>query len=507
MLKHATLGAAALMLASTALARAEVDARTIWQDWQDVYARFGGTLSAASEDFADGTLTLEGVTVTSDVGGTEARTVFGTVTLAEQPDGTVRIALPAQVDVTTTATAGELEQNQDMTLTHEGLDIVASEADGVRTYDVAARTVTLAVTQQMSVPEGSDAEPEGEMPPTDVTFTLSDLASTYRSGMGGDADAFTQEGTAATARIAVETRSEDNPLTISQEMRALAMDVSGTYGPMPTEPVTSLFSSGLAYEGSISHSGSTLALDGSNAATEDGVPAQTYAIDGTSEAGRMGVGLGDGQLSYAVTSTGPALTIESSQAPMPIAVSMAEIGTALSLPAGEPGGEAPFDMSVTLRDLVVDDAVWAMFDPTGQLPRDPATLVLALKGTAVMNVDLLGDPEAMAALQGPPGELKSLDLTELTLTVAGAALRGSGALTFPEPTPVPEPVGTIELALDGGFALLDRLVALGVLPAEQAAFIKGMSGAVARTTGEDQLESTIEFTEGGGISANGLPLR
>ena len=39
------------------------------------------------------------------------------------------------------------------------------------------------------------------------------------------------------------------------------------------------------------------------------------------------------------------------------------------------------------------------------------------------------------------------------------------------------------------------------------AAMAGMAGVVARPAGEDALESTIEFTEGGGIVANGLPLR
>ena len=69
------------------------------------------------------------------------------------------------------------------------------------------------------------------------------------------------------------------------------------------------------------------------------------------------------------------------------------------------------------------------------------------------------------------------------------------------------PVGQIDLKLEGGFALLDGLVAIGVFPAQQATFLRGMIGAVARQTGDDTLETTIAFTEGGGITANGLPVR
>lgn len=500
MLKHAIGGATALLLATTVLARAEVEARTIWSDWQEVYARFGGTLSAESEDYAGGTLTLEGVTVTVAADDETAGMEIGTVRMVEQTDGTVRIELPAEMTLSTTISEGGVEQAQDMTIAQDGLSIVASETDGERTYEIAARSVSVAMTQEMVVPQGEAPQPDSDMPPTDITLTLNDIASTYRSGMEGEADAFAQDATVASARLALDVRSETDPLILTHDMQALVLDVTGAYGPAPTGPVRSLSDAGITYDATLSHSGSTLALDGSG---ED----MTYSVDGTSTSGGMVVGLNEDRLSYAVISTGSDLSVESSNLPMPVSLSMAELGGTLALPSGGVGEEKPFGLSLALRELVVDDAVWAMFDPTGQLPRDPATFVAELDGTAQMDVDLFGDPEALAALEGPPGALKTLNLVELTLEAAGAALRGSGELAFPERTPVPQPVGTIQLAFDGGFALLDKLVVLGFLPADQAAFIKGMSGAVAETVGEDQLESTIEFTPGGGITANGLPLR
>ncbi|MGB3409461.1 MAG: DUF2125 domain-containing protein, partial [Jannaschia sp.] len=117
-----------------------------------------------------------------------------------------------------------------------------------------------------------------------------------------------------------------------------------------------------------------------------------------------------------------------------------------------------------------------------------------------------GDPEARASA-GAPGELKTLDLNPLQVSLAGAELTGEGSVEFPTPGPVPQPVGSVTLSLTGGLALIDKLVALGFLPPEQAAFAKGMAGVVARPVGEDALESLIEFTPGGGITANGMPLQ
>jgi hypothetical protein len=62
--------------------------------------------------------------------------------------------------------------------------------------------------------------------------------------------------------------------------------------------------------------------------------------------------------------------------------------------------------------------------------------------------------------------------------------------------------------LSGGNALLDTLQGAGIVPIEQLAMVRGMLGAFARPGATpDTLESTIEFTEGGGITANGVPLQ
>lgn len=486
-------GAAALMLATAPAAWAELQAPTIWADWQEVYNRFGGSLEAASTEYANGTLTLEGVSYTTDLADVASIANYGTITMVEQADGTVVIEVPANVQADTTTTAEGVEIAQSMSMRHQGLSIVAREDGAERVYDIAADTMTLEVDSVITA-QGETASP------TTVTMRFAGMQSVYRSGLGDDGQGFEQtlvfDGIDVGSRFAEDGASVD----LSYALVGVTSDFEGVYGPLSEGPIKGLSDMNITYDGTLDHSGSTLRIAGD---TPDG----PLDVSGTSAAGTLAFDLGADSLSYSLASTGAEIVAQVPGFPLPVAVSMEEIGSAFTLPFGEPGLEKPFGMEVTLRDLLVDDALWSLFDPTGQLPRDPATLVLNLDGTAVMNVDLFGDPEAMAQLAGAPGVLKSLTLNELLLTFAGAQLRGSGDVVFPEETLIPEPVGTLELALDGGFALVDKLVALGFLPAQQAGFVKGMSGAVAETVGDDQLESTIEFTPGGGITANGLPLK
>ncbi|KZY37515.1 hypothetical protein A3731_41755 [Roseovarius sp. HI0049] len=112
-----------------------------------------------------------------------------------------------------------------------------------------------------------------------------------------------------------------------------------------------------------------------------------------------------------------------------------------------------------------------------------------------------------------PGELNSLDLNSLTVSAAGAELTGDGSFTFDNSDMttfegMPAPTGSVNLMLVGGNALLDKLVAMGFVPEEQAAGARMMMGLFAVPgDGEDTLTSTIEVKGDGQVLANGQRIR
>ena len=184
----------------------------------------------------------------------------------------------------------------------------------------------------------------------------------------------------------------------------------------------------------------------------------------------------------------------------------------LAMPVVKSDDPQNFAFGITLGDFVMSDMIWGIFDPTGQLPRDPATIELDLTGQAKLLVDYL-DPEAAAQLAGPPGEVNTLAVNTLVVDAAGARLEGQGDVnfdntdltTFPG---MPKPVGVVNLSLAGGNGLLDKLVAMGLLPDEQAMGARMMMGlfAVPGDTA-DTLNSKIEFTQDGQVLANGQRIK
>jgi hypothetical protein len=242
-------------------------------------------------------------------------------------------------------------------------------------------------------------------------------------------------------------------------------------------------------------------------------PAGTSRVTAVATGGGLTVMIDEAGLQYGLSGTGTALTLSGPEIPFPeLKLNYAEIAMNLVMPllaSPEPG---EFALLTRFVDLSVSEDLWAMIDPTGVLPHDPATLILDTKGTARLTTDLV-DEAAMATLgQAAPGEIQSLDLTELTLTAAGAALTGSGAVTFDNTDlvtfdGVPAPTGRIDMQLRGGNGLLDRLVTMGVLSGDDANGARLMLSLFANAgPGEDELTSTIEFKDKG-LFANGQRLQ
>ncbi|MFV2035789.1 MAG: DUF2125 domain-containing protein, partial [Halocynthiibacter sp.] len=211
----------------------------------------------------------------------------------------------------------------------------------------------------------------------------------------------------------------------------------------------------------------------------------------------------------------PRIAISGSQVPLPqIVIAAKEYGLNFLIPVSKSEEPGDFALGLRLVDLAVQDEIWGMVDPAGNLPRDPATIVIDAAGQASWFFDIM-DPASQEAINAPgaPGELYSLDLKELQVRIAGVALTGTGAFTFDNSDlesfdGVPRPEGSIDLKLVGANGLLDSLIAMGFVPEEQALGMRMMMGLFAVPgEGEDTLNSKIEFTPEGQVLANGQRLK
>ena len=491
---HPVPRGAAALLAATVLAgpAGALTAPELWADWQATSERLGLAVEAESEEYEGGTLRLEGLTMTqaAETLGVSADSVtrIEAVSLVEDGDA-VRIELaPAVAIVSTTTVDGERTESTGRVET-EGLDYVARDEDGARRYDMTAALFAYVLD------DVTNGRGDVEVP---LRVELSEVRS---EGTLDGAGGYDQTMAAAALTLAVDSSAQEGGARIDYALSGLSATGTGRI-PETAAEAGSVSPIGLLgmFDVGFSHEGAEASIAGD-------APQGAFTVDSTTARGETRLALDEAGFRYDQAGTDLAMTLGLPGMPAPVDVTMAEAGSSFVVPLAQGPGE-PYALEMNLTDLVIDDAIWGMFDPTGQLPRTPATVALSLAGTAELLVDPRGDVDAFMAHEGPPARPETLDLRQLLVRFAGAELAGSGALRFRETdAPMPEAVGTIDLALTGGMALLDGLVALGLVPQGQAQMARGMVGMVARPVGDDRYESTIDFAEDGSITANGMQLR
>jgi hypothetical protein len=216
------------------------------------------------------------------------------------------------------------------------------------------------------------------------------------------------------------------------------------------------------------------------------------------------------QLAYSAGYKGVDLSMSAASLPVPeVQLGLAELAFGINLPVAP--AEAPQDASmlVKLVDLTISDEIWGMVDPAANLPRDPITAIVDLKGTLTVMASFF-DEAAMASGM-PPALPNSVDLTQLQLKLLGAELNGSGSTTVdvtqPGPTGMPAMEGKFSFNASGVNGLLDKISAMGLIPEDQLMGARMMMGMFAQPgEGEDTLVSEVEFKDGG-LFVNGMQLQ
>lgn len=487
-----TLGAIAFAAAFSGglAARADVTAEEVWQDWTAYYAALGQTVSTGSQGKQGDTLVITDAIFASNVEGGSFTATVADLKLREMGDGRVEVTLSNEMPmrILSKPSSGE-SLDAALKFTQSGLSMIVSGNPGEMSYAIAAPQLGLVVDSLIV-----DDKPV----PLKLAIALSGNSGTYAIKKDGGRDVTSQfSAESATFDIAASDPEGTGSLSGSGRFDALTAE-SRAFLPEAVNmaDMNAALQAGFRAEGRFGYGGGSYQM-----AFKDGED----AVDGTSsgEGGEVRFAMSRDGLSYGGEGRASQLAMTVSSLPVPIEASIARSAFNMVLPVSKSEVAAPFAMMISLVDLKVSDGLWNLFDPGEQLPRDPATLTIDLSGMAQLLIDIMDPATAAASGDQVPGKLESLDLNELTLSAAGAALTGQGAATFDNTGPVPKPVGSVDLKLVGGNTLIDKLVAMGLLPEEQAMGARMMLGLFAVVSGEDTLTSKIEFKEDGGIYANG----
>lgn len=491
-----TAAVAALSIAGPALA--DLTADDVWASWQETAASTGQTIEVAEIASTGDRLTLDGVNVSMEMPDGGVVTTVDRIVFAEQGDGSVAIEVSPEYNIRVESMSPEDEAMvMEMILSHTDLAVLATGDPDAISYAYAAPALELRL-DSMTV--------DGE--PADMTLAVGveGLEGSY-DVIAGDPQQITSVTSAAAVAMTVAmTEPEENvDFDMALTMQGLNSTSSGSLSPFNAgQDLAQMLRSGLTTEGRVTYGATAYSIDGTD---QDG----QFIVEGSADSGSLDIELAEDGIVYGGGNTGVALSVVAPGAMMPpINVDIAESEGRLTIPLLSTEAAQDFGLVMRLRDVTVGDMVWSMIDPTGGLPREPANLTLDISGKGNWFTDIV-DPEAMAAMEGDaemPGQVESVDVNEMELSVVGAELTGSGAFTFDNSSNPPTPAGTMNLRLEGGNALIDRLVAIGLIPEDQATGARMMLGLFAQPgEGEDTLVSTIEVKEDGSVIANGQRIR
>ena len=491
------LTAPALVVLMGGTANAALTADQVWQSWKDAGALAGLTVSTATENKSGAALTLNGVSVAP--AGMAGLTISDMV-LTEEADGSVTIRPGAAigVDLAGEGTTGSVK------LTHDGLVLTAREGEGgALVYDYAA--ASLSVVYDTTYPGMMPME-EGEAKPAMAKGTVgfTDLSGSYSDTPG--ANRTFGLGIAAKT-LAYDVASDDPGMQIKTSAVSETADVAISFDMALPATMSLLQIAAPADFGKALQEGLSVTV-----ATKQGMSTGKTSQEDMMFPYQLDITAGPGEAqglfnkdTFSINSTGEGLTVEvtSTALPVPVKITSGPVVFGLTSPVMSGAAAGDYGLVMKLSQFTVNEEAWAMVDPGGALKRDPADLAIDVSGKAKLDFIALMAAEESGGV--PPTPLpETLDIKEMTLKIAGAALVATGAFTFDNAAGVPMPLGEATVTLTGGNALIDGLIAIGMVTEEDAMGARMMMGAfMSAGAGADELTSKIEAKAGGEIYVNG----
>lgn len=500
--RTSALSAGAILIGSTAMA--EISAEAVWDDWTTYMAASGYEMTADQARNGDD-LSLENIVMKTVIPEEDVSVTvtMSELTLSDNANGTVSIDFPETMPVGVLVEApGEDPVNVAIRYTTADWSGLVAGSPGDVTYTYSASQIGLIIDEltfdQVSMPMSALGRAE---------MTIADLAGSSQSKSGALYETAQKITTGAVTYIMDVTDPDGAEGRFVLEGGADGMDTA-VVAALPEDgdmtDMAAMIKQGFAVDGAISFTGGTMDLNFNE-------PGNIFQMKSTSASSELGVTMNADGLAYDLAAQGQDISLAGTDIPLPIELSAEESGFGIKVPVTARDDLQPFALDVNLANFAVSDLIWSLIDPTAQLPRDPATLTLGMVGTSKLLVDIL-DPAAMVQLEtgaAQPGELHSLEVTNLKLSAAGAELLGDGSFTFDNSDlatfgGVPAPTGKLDLSLAGGNGLLDKLVNMGLVPEQEAGGVRMMMGLFA-VPGDapDTLNSTIEVQGNGQIFANG----
>jgi Uncharacterized protein conserved in bacteria (DUF2125) len=493
--------ALALVFTATGV-MADVTPEEVWESWQALSTSAGQEMTVGGTAKTGDTLEVTGIVVTQtdEMGGSFTANI-DKMAFKDNGDGTVAVTMSDTYPLTLAfPDANDGPSSVKLTVTQPGLVVTAAGSATETKYDFKAPTVAVTLDEVK--------DETGKVLDTKADIVLTEATSSYLVTRSGDQTAL--DSSFAAKAMALNLSGTDTEGGGTGVVTLSVTDLTGAtkgnfLGAEIMANMATALNSGFTTDSSFSFGAFALSAD----ITEASGPVKIAA---TASGGGMVLAIDKTRINYGSNFADLAISASGPEIPFPeVAMSLKEYAFNLMMPVSK--SEAPQDFSflTKLIDFTVSEDVWGMVDPGAILSREPASLVLDVKGQGFWKQDIM-DPAVDLEQIEAPGELSSLDLTQVLVKAAGTEIGATGALTFDNTDlvtfqGVPAPTGAINIDIKGVSALIDNLIKLGIITDDDAMGARMMLGMFTRPgTAPDQVTSVIEFKDGG-LFANGQQLQ
>lgn len=494
--------ALALVLAANA-AGADVTPQEVWESWQAMLTSAGQELTVGNTADSGSAIEVTNIAVTQkDQMGGSTSISFDKLTFTDNGNGTVTVGMPESYPLAMAFPAqDDGPGSMKLTVNQPGMTIVAGGSATETSYDFTAPNVTIKLDEV--------TDQDGKVLDTEADMVMTEATAKYVVVREGDTTGL--DMTYAAKGVVLNISGTDTSDGGGQGRGTVSLaDLSGAtkgnfLGAEMMANMAAALNSGFTLESSFSFGALTADME----ITEASGPTKLAA---TATGGGLNVAMDKTKLNYGTSLNGAKFTISGAEIPFPqVEVAFAESAFNVDMPVSKSDTPQDFSYLTKVVDFTVSEDVWGLFDPAGTLSRDPATIIVDLKGTGFWKADIM-DPEMQMEGAQPPGELHSLDLMQVLAKAAGTEVAATGALTFDNTDTttfdgVPRPDGKMTVSIKGATKLIDNLIALGIISEDDAmGFRMGLAMIAKPGAGPDELISEVEFKEGG-LFTNGMRMR
>ncbi|WP_313136380.1 hypothetical protein [Paracoccus jeotgali] len=445
-MKRLSAATALGMILSASPALAEITPKSVWDNLNAYYDRYGLTVQTGAVEEAGDVLTVRDLVLSQKAEGSQTVIDMGNLILSATGDGAVKMNI---ADVATGVMTFDKVSDGEAEAATDG----AADADAAVEVDPDTDAATDTTPETDAAPDtDADAEPEDSaeadddyyddhQPPRQVNFEMRFTSDDITVSEDGDAVLYAyliprtdfivtaiemQDGSTVSQplQMTIENLEGHDRLDgtdaggLAQTLNATSIAIDFNIDDEDAQGTGKVVLTGLTADNKVSSTavfgpdadmakmlqdGFSLTSDMTFSKIAGEIDMQTVDDEGRRQPLRInmsnsdikiGVGMDKNRLSYAVSSGAGDADFNLPDVTVPVGFQLAGTDLRVELPVSAAAQPQPFSFRYLLDQVVLKERVWVLFDPKMVLPHDPARLDIDVSGNVVMERDLF-DAEHM----------------------------------------------------------------------------------------------------------------